>query len=285
VVEADTSEYPITERSDHDASADSSITLPRGHGDLSLPTAAGDLRTTFDLPLLGEAGPTPARGAKAADVLALFEEKKSAPKRPTGAEARAKARRCPTCGGVVPAGMSICGTCGLDLESGTRVQLDDDLLPEARPRVAAAPLPVTVIAFVSLLGSVLLAGYSLIQWLNAVPGWMYFVPICLFGVYSAVRMLQGRTAKLLIVALTLGAVVDVVALIAMPIFKANEDAKVVPNTQSAEDPEAAAVVIEPITERLDTQTLSVGIAILLLYAAVSAYLASPAVRRHFAAKL
>src|SRR4051812_19082683 len=54
VIGPDTSEYPITERSDHDASAASSITLPRGHGDLALPTASGDLRDTFDLPLLGE---------------------------------------------------------------------------------------------------------------------------------------------------------------------------------------------------------------------------------------
>jgi len=179
--------------------------------------------------------------------------------------------------------MSICATCGLDLESGTRVQIDDDdLLPETRPRVAAAPLPVTVIAFVSLLGSVILAGYSLIQWYNAVPGWMYFVPVCLFGAFSAVHLLRGHTAKLLLVALTLGAVVDVVALIAMPIFQANEAARIVPNTAGATDPDAADVVIEPITEHLDTQRLSLGVSILLLYAAVSAYLSSPSVRRHFA---
>src|SRR5262245_9132892 len=97
VIGSDTSEYPVTERSDHDASASSSITLPRGHGDASLPTASGDLRDTFDLPLLGEASSGPAAGAKAhaADALALFEAKKAPPKRPTGAEARANARRCP----------------------------------------------------------------------------------------------------------------------------------------------------------------------------------------------
>src|SRR5438309_2001771 len=74
----DTSEYPITERSDHDASAASSITLPQGgHGDLSLPTASGDLRDTFELPLLGEADAAPgqAKSVQAADVLALFEQK------------------------------------------------------------------------------------------------------------------------------------------------------------------------------------------------------------------
>src|SRR2546429_591121 len=64
------------------------------------------------------------------DALALFQDSpKAAPRRLGAAEARAQARRCPTCGGVVPAGMSLCQTCGLDLETKTRVSLDDDLAP------------------------------------------------------------------------------------------------------------------------------------------------------------
>jgi hypothetical protein len=287
VVEDDTGQYPSTERSDHDASPDSSMELPKrppkGHGDVSLPTAAGDLRETFDLPLLTEAASTPAHGTKphAADALALFDERKPAPRRPSAAEGRAKARRCPTCGSVVPAGMSICGKCGLDLESGTRVQLDDDLMPEAPKPVATAPLPVTVIALVSMLGSLILAVYSAVQWRNGVAGCQYFVLICLFGAYAGFHLLRGHTAKLLLVALTLGAMIDVVALIALPIFKANEQTKVVSVQPNPHDPDAETIAIEPITERLDSQRLSMGIAILLLYAAVSVYLVSPGVRRHY----
>lgn len=282
LVEDDTGQYPTQERSDHDASLDSSMELPRrGHGDASLPTASGDLRDTFDLPLLGEATSAPAPGAKTqtvADALALFDDRKPAPRRPLAAEARSKARRCPTCGGVVPMGMSICSTCGLDLESGTRIQLDDDLMPEAPRRAAGLPLPVTVIGLVSLLGSLMLGAYSAAQWHKGVAGCQYFVLVCLFGAFAAVHMLRGHSAKLLLVALTLGAMIDVVALIALPILQANQDTRIM---QVQPDEDGADIMIEPITERLNQQQLSLGITILLLYAAVSAYLVSPSVRRHY----
>ena len=58
--------------------------------------------------------------APAADVLALFQDEPKTNRKPKGAEARAKARRCPDCGGVVGVGMSLCNTCGLDLDTGQR---------------------------------------------------------------------------------------------------------------------------------------------------------------------
>lgn len=295
VVSPDSSQYPTTEKSDLDARAASSSLLQTGGdlGDLPLPTASGDLRETFDLPLLtgADAGPGPRSGSAAsaakpadtaADALLLFEERKPAPRRKPAAEARASARRCPTCGGVVPVGMSICSSCGLDLESGTRVQLDDDLLPSAPMRASGPPLPVTIIALVSLLGSVILALYATVLWFKGVDGSQYFIPVCLFGCFAAVHLLRGRTAKLLMVALALGAMIDVAALIAMPVFEANQATRTVAVKPNAEDPDAASVAIEPITEHLDSQKLGLGIAILLAYAGVSAYLASPAVRNHYA---
>ncbi|WP_406699772.1 hypothetical protein V5E97_13045 [Singulisphaera sp. Ch08] len=281
----DSSQYPATERSDVDASAASSLLQSGGHGDFSLPTSSGDLRETFDLPLMTEAAATPARAAKpetAADALLLFDERNSVPKRKLAAEARSKARRCPTCGGVVPVGMSICSSCGLDLESGARVQLDDDLLPSAPMRSTGPPLPVTIIALVSLLGSLILALYSTVQWFKGVEGCQYFIPVCLFGCFAAVHLLRGRTAKLLMVALALGAMIDVAALIAMPVFEANQATRTIENKHNTDDPDAANVAIEPITDHLDSQKLGLGIAILLVYAAVSAYLASPSVKNHYA---
>ncbi|AGA29227.1 zinc ribbon domain-containing protein [Singulisphaera acidiphila] len=290
VVGPDSSQYPTTERSDVDArAASSSLLQSGGHGDFSLPTSAGDLRETFDLPLMTEAASAPAGAAKpaatdtAADALMLFDERQTVPRRKLAAEARSKARRCPTCGGVVPVGMSICSSCGLDLESGARVQLDnDDLLPSAPLRSSGPPLPVTIIALVSLLGSLILALYSTVQWFKGVDGCQYFIPVCLFGCFAAVHLLRGRTAKLLMVALALGAMIDVAALIAMPVFEANQATRTVEVKHNADDPDAANVAIEPITDHLDSQKLGLGIAILLAYAAVSAYLASPSVRNHYA---
>jgi hypothetical protein len=263
------------------------VDIPREQGGLLIPTAPGDLRETFDLPLMTEAegGAAPRARPQSADALALFEDRKPATRRPSAAEARAKSRRCPTCGGVVPVGMSICSKCGLDLESGSRVQLDDDdLLPEAPVRAAGLPFPVTVIGFICLLGSVILAAYSALQWLGGSRGWQFFVPICLFGAFASVHLLRGHTAKLLLVALTLGAAVDVVAMIAMPIFEANEKTKVVERPFDPNDPEAEPLSIEPMTERLDSQKLGLGIAVLLLYAATAAYLASPSARRRDAGR-
>src|SRR5579863_3646597 len=57
LVDADTSKYPSTELSNHDAQPSSSQEIPKGHGDVSLPTAAGNLRETFDLPLMTEGLP------------------------------------------------------------------------------------------------------------------------------------------------------------------------------------------------------------------------------------
>ena len=282
-VDSDTSTYPSTEQSAHDATPASSQELPRGHGDVSLPTAPGNLRETFDLPLLSDlASPTPTSGAQpqAADALALFEEKKPAPRRPNAAEARSQARRCPTCSSVVPAGMSLCSKCGLDLETGSRIVLDEDLMPEAPKRAGGPPLPVTVIALISLLGCLLLAVYSTMQWKRGTDGWQYFIPVCLFGAFAAVHLLRGHTAKLLIVALSLGAMVDVVAFIALPIVQANEETKI--EQRPVDDDEFENVAIQPITERLDTNKLSLGIVNLILYAAVAAYLSSPGVRRHYA---
>ncbi len=65
--------------------------------------------------------PSKGKGPAPADALALFQDEPKQNRKPKGAEARAKARRCPSCGGVVGIGMSLCNTCGLDLDTGKRV--------------------------------------------------------------------------------------------------------------------------------------------------------------------
>jgi len=248
-------------------------------------TDGGDLRDTFELPMMTESAPaakgsaSPA-GGEAADALALFEDAPQPRRKKTGAEARATARRCPTCGGVVPVGMSICQKCGLDLESGARVDLNDDLSPPPPPKPPGLSIPMAVVGALCLAVSVALTGYALYKWNGGLDGAIYFVPLALFGAAASVQFLRAKTAKLLLVALTLGAVMDLTFMIAYPIYVANaEAAPIVRPISNEDDPEIEKEMIKPLAERLDTDTMGKGIALLVLYAGVSIYLISPGVQR------
>lgn len=248
-------------------------------------TGGGDLRDTFELPMMTESAPAakgpaaPGGGGEAADALALFEDAPQPRRKKTGAEARATARRCPTCGGVVPVGMSICQKCGLDLESGARVDLTDDLSPPPPPPHPGLSIPMTVVGALCMAVSVSLAGFALFKWSAGQPGAIYFVPLALFGAAATLQFLRGKTAKLLLVALTLGAVMDLTFLIALPIYEANAKAAPIERTiRSDDDPEIDKEMIKPLAERLDTPTIFKGIALLFLYAGVSIYLISPGVQ-------
>ena len=264
------------------SSPDSPQDAPQSRREDGLPVAAGGLREAFDLPFLMEAAPRPSSPSEpAADAPTLFEDKRLAPRRPGAAEARAKARRCPTCGGVVPAGMSLCSTCGLDLETKARVRLNDDLAPSSPPRAGGPPLAISIIGGLCLLGSALATVASLANWLGwHKGGWQWFVPLELFALFASVHFLRGKSAKLLLVALSLGVAIDVVALIALPIYSANMEAAIIQGT-TPDDPNGEGEVIQPIAERLDAQKrkIGLGIGVLLGYAGLAAYLCSPPVRR------
>lgn len=249
-----------------------------------MPVAAGDLRDTFDDAMMREAAPSsPAstEGGGTADALALFNDRPSAPRRKTGAEARAQSRRCPTCGAVVPVGMSLCNTCGLDLDTGTRIDLDDDLAPPARSRSQSMPIPMAVVGGLSLTGSIALAIVAFVTWIGGKDGAQYFIPVAAFGGYAAYQFLRSKSVKLLLAALTLGAVIDLAGLIALPVYNANADATVVEASANGDDPDAIGERMLSVNERLDTNKLSIGITVLFLYAVVSIYLVSPQVNHHF----
>jgi hypothetical protein len=181
--------------------------------------------------------------------------------------------------------MSICATCALDLDTGKRVGAgldDDEMMPEIPVRQDGPPIHAIAVGGTLLLGSAILAVVSMVQWLRGEPGWMYFVPVCLFAVFASVQFLRGKTARLLLVALTLGAMVDVVALIALPVYYANMETTVLERMPTEDDPEAAAVRIVSVAERLDQEKLTTGVVILLAYAGVVTYLVSPPVRRYYA---
>src|SRR5262245_33039765 len=107
---------------------------PPSQDDLPIPVADRDLRETFDIPLISARDAERAEVATSAavsDAAALFDDRGGPRRRMTTADARAKARRCSNCGGLVPQGMSICASCGVDQETGLRIGLEDDLVPAA----------------------------------------------------------------------------------------------------------------------------------------------------------
>jgi Zn finger protein HypA/HybF involved in hydrogenase expression len=257
----------------------------------AMPTAAGDLRDTFDLPLMREeaggsgmgVGTSTVTGKKqTADALALFNDQpKKEKRRLPPAEERSKPRRCPTCGGVVPAGMSICSKCGLDLESGSRVSLEDDFAPPPAPPEPTWPLPVAIIGGICFLASLIFTIATLSLWLRGGDGFQYFVPLCLFAVFASVQFLRRKSLKLLLIALTFGLAIDIVAMIAMPIFDANARTNAIQRTGPIDHPEQVDIAIPSVVDQLDTQKLSLGITLILVYTGVTIYLVSPPVRRYF----
>lgn len=254
-----------------------------GHGDIDLPTASGSLREQFDLPLLGEDGPTSPVPAGAADPMGLFRDESPVGRRkPLPGDARSRDRRCPTCGSVVPRGMSLCATCGLDLDTGAQVDLMDDIDAVAGPRRSTAPpMGVVIVGGLAISTAVIFSIISLLQWQKGESGYVFLLLVCLFGIGAAVQFLRSKTTRLLLVALTLGAVIDVVAMMILPVFDAVSQVDVRDHNPDPDEVDASDTTIVSMSERLDTNRLSWGIAILVCYAAVCVYLNSPPVKRHF----
>jgi len=271
------------------------VDLPtsRGRGSsgaVELPSSPAPLRETFDLPLLGEdtppptPGKAPAKSAPAADVMALFQDEPKTARKLKGAEARAQARRCPSCGGVVGVGMSLCNTCGLDLDTGQRVVVD--LIDEEMPAPYQSPAPSMGVIFVGSLcavGFLLLSAASVLSWAKGQEGAPFLLIVWLFGIYGAVQFLRRKSMRLLFTGLSLAVGIGVVYLIALPIYDANMPTSAAPIIDNGpvnpENPDAPH--IRPITDQLDMNKISLGIFSLLAYAGLSVYLNSPAMRREF----
>jgi hypothetical protein len=257
---------------------------------VELPTSPAPLRDTFDLPLLSDDAPAsapakaPAKAAPAADVMALFQDEPKTARKPKGAEARARARRCPGCGGVVGVGMSLCNTCGLDLDTGQRVVVD--ILEDEMPEPYRPPSPSMGVIFVGSLcavGFLLLSAASVVAWAKGQEGAQFLLIVWLFGIYGTVQFLRRKTMRPLFVGLSLAVGIGVVYLIALPIYDANMPTSAAPVIDNAPvtpvDPDAPQ--IRPITEQIDMNKISWGIFSLLAYAGLAVYLNSPAMRREF----
>ena len=284
----------------HGPGSSGSVELPSfggggSSGDVELPTSQAPLRETFELPLLSEVDPpsrskrvkSPATGDGTADALGLFQDEPKANRKLKGAAARAQARRCSSCSTIVPAGMSLCSKCGLDLDTGKRLtpaEIFEDAMPVVH-RNPTPPISVLLVGSLCSFGFLLLAFISLIQWSRGADGAQFLMVIWIFGLYSGVQFLRRKSIKPMLVALSLAVGVGTVYLIALPIYHANFG-----TGTAIGSPESSGTLdevytdgprIKPISEQIDLNRITWGIGSLLSYAAVAVYLNSPGLRRHF----
>lgn len=249
----------------------------------------GDLREAFNLPLVSGSARDMERhagdpGTQTADVAGLFEDR-PARRKQTAAEARSQGRRCITCGAGVPKGMSICGTCGTDQETGLRVGLADDLAPPPPAAPTGPPIHVAIVGGLCISGSLILLILAIIQSTKTdssiqLLSWLSLGLVSGYGIYSSVQFIRGKSAKQLIVALTLGVIVDVMSLIALPLFQPFlEDQENIVSMITPDHPDDAGVGIRPFEERIDLKRIMFGIGLILIYAVFSIYLISPPVKK------
>lgn len=182
--------------------------------------------------------------------------------------------------------MSICVTCGVDQETGIRVGLDDDLAPPPPPAPSGPPLHVAIIGAMLGIGALIMLILSLINSVGGAGGWQKYGWLCLalvscFGIYAVVQFLRLKTAKLLMVALTLGVVINLMALIAMPLILSNWVMGQTVEEFRSDNPEDAGILIKPPEDQLDIRSIEVGVTLLVIYAGLALYLMSPAVKKPF----
>jgi hypothetical protein len=286
------------------AGPSSSHSGPAVADDLILPNLGKDLRESFDLPLLSDDEPRSLPATPPPEVL-LDPDPPPRSRKAAGAEARQSARRC-SCGAVVPQGMSLCTRCGLDLDTGMRINVDELLEePVALPPSLSAPMGVLFVGMITMLVSGVLGLASLYVYFSGRGGerpWGYLLLalICGFGIFASVKFLQGKSARLILTALLLGGAIDLVTMVILPIALPDEghvlsigqrpgrpdtpEIDLGPYAAEAEDliqEEPLGPVIRPLTERIDWRKVYTGLIILLITSAVIVYLNSPPVRRYF----
>lgn len=273
-------------------------------GETQMPRSDRDLRETFSPDLLMSAEDTPPKkkpgsgsgsGPEIADAASLLGEDEPTPRKRRRdeklAEGRSKARRCPSCGGVVPIGMSLCGQCGLDLDTGQRTLLDEILETAPVPkRKQGTPIGIMVVGGVVLFVSAMLTMLALVQAtrqeaestgpLSRQNGFLSLALVGGFCIYAAVQFLRGRSLKLLIVALMIGGAVDLVGMIGLPLYFTLNATEVVDSHRVGIDDEDLPA-IQNVAQELDARIITWGIALLLCDAAAMVYLLSPRVNRHF----
>jgi hypothetical protein len=204
----------------------------------------------------------------------LFREE--AARRLAPGDARTQPRTCEECGGLVPAGMSLC-VCGFDLEVGRvsetlQVIAPESELPLLRPEISTG-------AFLIGWGSIAL-GAGLIVWGATLLGTSLVGGLFLFAgfavLYSAILYLLGRSFKRLVLALFLAGFCDLSFLIIAPIIEATGAPSTATSSTEPTDSESHKGLID----RLDQNRLAAGTAGLFVIAFMLIYLSTSGGRRY-----
>ena len=160
----------------------------------------------------------------------------------------------------------------LGLESAGAAQSAAASASEARPGRSLGDLLSRIEGTTTTLRVVpALLGIALLWWAQAV-----LIPIVMsILVGNALEPTVARAEKwglprsigvpLLLIALTIGLVIDIVGLIAMPIVNVNLETSAVKREVPQDDPEVADIAIPSVVDRLDTQSLTVGIGLIGLF--------------------
>ncbi len=278
-----------------DATSASNFELDKRRHDLDdvpMPQSDGDLRETFDLPLMSsrdlETSQMAFSGRDAGEAATLFDDPVPAHRRKkTAGDARQTARRCSHCGGFVPQGMSLCAACGTDQETGMRVGFGYDLDPPPAPPAPSPPIHVLCVGgFCAAIASALLirsvVGYTHAPFGLLKLGWILLGLLSVFSVVATIEFIRGKTIRLLLLAIALGSVVDVAAMIALPSIQADVDDPSRGDIVhlNVDDPDAEDVEIRPLEERLDIPRIMFGVVLLVACAGTTIYLLSPPAKKY-----
>jgi hypothetical protein len=123
-------------------------------------------------------------------------------------------------------------------------------------------------------------------------GGLCFSLVCVFGIWASFEFLRGKSAKPLMVALMVGGVMDLIVLIGMPIYQANDDSAVIeknetPGNSKSDDGPADDTEIriknpgERLKESGGLAKIQLGIGLLVVSAGTLIYLSTAGVKRHF----
>ncbi len=261
---------------------------PLSRDDLPLAMADRDLRETFELPL-ASGRDAERQGAAAApavgDAAALFQDHGETRRRPTAGDAGSRPPVLPLRRPGAPGHVDLRDLRDRPGNRGAR-------RIRRRPRAAAAPpssgppMHVAIIGGLLGTGALILLILSLIKSVGGAEGWQTYGWLCLalvagFGVFAVVQFIRLKSAKLLMVALTLGVVVNLMVLIVKPLVVASLDTEGTVSPYHSDDPNESGVAMQGWEDRLDLSSIKLGITFLVLYAVLAIYLMSPAVRKPF----
>jgi hypothetical protein len=158
----------------------------------------------------------------------------------------------------------------------------------ALPPAMRRPIHIAIIGALCGIAHVILLQFSLIQSLWATEALRRNGSLCLtlmsaFGFYATVQFLRGRSAKPLMLAISLWTIIDLISMIGLPLERAmidEPDRIVRPGGPNLSD-NAVPGMIRPFEERLDVGQIQLGTILALICAMLLFYLMSAQVKRYF----